>query len=70
VNPAKIEKPRIRNPRKNVEGVKTNSFHTAFEAQMELERSALRCCADHPHGKEGLRAFVEKRKPVFSDKKI
>lgn len=48
----------------------TSSFNTAFEAQMELERSALSCCADHPHGKEGLKAFVEKRKPVFTDKKI
>jgi 2-(1,2-epoxy-1,2-dihydrophenyl)acetyl-CoA isomerase len=48
----------------------TNSFHTAFEAQMELERSALFSCADHPQGKEGLKAFVEKRKPVFTDKKI
>lgn len=48
----------------------TNSFDTPFEAQMELERSALFCCADHPDGKEGLKAFVEKRKPVFTDKKI
>lgn len=44
----------------------TNSFHTAFEAQLELERAALACCADHPDGKEGLKAFVEKRKPVFT----
>jgi len=48
----------------------TNSYHTAFEAQLELERSALFSCADHPQGKEGLKAFVEKRKPVFTDKKI
>jgi 2-(1,2-epoxy-1,2-dihydrophenyl)acetyl-CoA isomerase len=48
----------------------TSSFNTAFEAQMELERSALSCCADHPDGKEGLKAFVEKRKPVFTNKKI
>ena len=47
----------------------TNSFNTAFEAQLELERSALSCCADHPDGKEGLKAFVEKRKPVFADKR-
>jgi 2-(1,2-epoxy-1,2-dihydrophenyl)acetyl-CoA isomerase len=46
----------------------TNSFHTAFEAQLELERSALSCCADHPDGKEGLKAFMEKRKPAFTDK--
>ncbi len=48
----------------------TSSFNTAFEAQMELERSALSCCADHPDGKEGLKAFVEKRKPVFTHKKV
>jgi len=44
----------------------TNSFHTAFEAQLELERTTLSCCADHPDGREGLTAFVEKRKPVFT----
>ena len=47
----------------------TNSFNTAFEAQNETERSALSCCADHPDGKEGLKAFREKRKPVFANKK-
>jgi 2-(1,2-epoxy-1,2-dihydrophenyl)acetyl-CoA isomerase len=47
----------------------TNSFNTAFEAQIELERSALSCCANHPDGKEGLKAFVEKRKPVFTGRR-
>jgi 2-(1,2-epoxy-1,2-dihydrophenyl)acetyl-CoA isomerase len=46
----------------------TDSFHTAFEAQIERERTALSCCADHPDGKEGLKAFTEKRKPIFTDK--
>jgi 2-(1,2-epoxy-1,2-dihydrophenyl)acetyl-CoA isomerase len=32
---------------------------------MELEREGLSDCADHPDGKEGLHAFIEKRKPVF-----
>jgi 2-(1,2-epoxy-1,2-dihydrophenyl)acetyl-CoA isomerase len=44
----------------------TNSFQTAFEAQLEIERSALADCADHAGGKEGLKAFSEKRKPVFN----
>ncbi|MGB6065145.1 MAG: enoyl-CoA hydratase/isomerase family protein [Desulfomonilaceae bacterium] len=43
----------------------TDSFGNSFETHLELERSALRSCAAHPGGKEGLAAFVEKRKPVF-----
>jgi 2-(1,2-epoxy-1,2-dihydrophenyl)acetyl-CoA isomerase len=43
----------------------TDSFDTAFEAQIERERTGLCTCAVHPDGKEGLQAFVEKRKPVF-----
>jgi 2-(1,2-epoxy-1,2-dihydrophenyl)acetyl-CoA isomerase len=46
----------------------TDSFNTAFEAQIERERAALCSCAAHPDGKEGLQAFVEKRKPVFGVK--
>jgi 2-(1,2-epoxy-1,2-dihydrophenyl)acetyl-CoA isomerase len=44
----------------------TDSFHTSFEAHLEKERTGLSNCADHPDGKEGLRAFAEKRKPVFN----
>lgn len=44
----------------------TNSLQTAFEAQLEQERLALASCADHPDGKEGLKAFIERRKPVFN----
>jgi 2-(1,2-epoxy-1,2-dihydrophenyl)acetyl-CoA isomerase len=44
----------------------TDSFDTAFEAQIERERAGLCSCAAHPDGKEGLQAFVEKRKPVFN----
>jgi 2-(1,2-epoxy-1,2-dihydrophenyl)acetyl-CoA isomerase len=43
----------------------TDSFNTPFEAQIEMERAALEACADHPDGREGLRAFSEKRKPRF-----
>jgi 2-(1,2-epoxy-1,2-dihydrophenyl)acetyl-CoA isomerase len=46
----------------------TDSFNTAFEAQLELERAGLCGCAAHPDGKEGLQAFVEKRRPVFDVK--
>jgi 2-(1,2-epoxy-1,2-dihydrophenyl)acetyl-CoA isomerase len=44
----------------------TDSFNNSFEAHLELERAALRAAAAHRDGKEGLAAFVEKRKPVFS----
>lgn len=43
----------------------TDSFNTSFETQIDRERRGLRSCAAHPEGKEGLRAFAEKRKPVF-----
>jgi 2-(1,2-epoxy-1,2-dihydrophenyl)acetyl-CoA isomerase len=46
----------------------TDSFNTAFEAQIERERTGLRNCAAHPDGKEGLQAFVDKRRPVFDVK--
>jgi 2-(1,2-epoxy-1,2-dihydrophenyl)acetyl-CoA isomerase len=44
----------------------TDSFNTPFEAHLERERVGLVSCAAHPDGKEGLLAFVEKRKPVFN----
>jgi 2-(1,2-epoxy-1,2-dihydrophenyl)acetyl-CoA isomerase len=43
-----------------------DSFDTSFEAQLEKEREALSWCADHPNGKEGISAFLEKRKPIFN----
>jgi 2-(1,2-epoxy-1,2-dihydrophenyl)acetyl-CoA isomerase len=43
----------------------TDSFDTSFETQIERERRALSNCAAHPEGQEGLKAFAEKRKPVF-----
>jgi 2-(1,2-epoxy-1,2-dihydrophenyl)acetyl-CoA isomerase len=46
----------------------TDSFNTAFEAHIEREREGLSSCASHPDGKEGLHAFVEKRKPLFNIK--
>ena len=43
----------------------TNSFNTTLESQLELERKGISDCAAHPDGQEGLKAFVEKRKPSF-----
>lgn len=43
----------------------TDSFDTSFETQIERERQALSACAGHAEGKEGLKAFAEKRKPKF-----
>ncbi len=41
------------------------SFTNTLETQLELERQGISACAAHPNGQEGLRAFVEKRKPLF-----
>jgi 2-(1,2-epoxy-1,2-dihydrophenyl)acetyl-CoA isomerase len=45
----------------------TDSFNTSFETQIESERAALEACADHPDGREGLKAFSEKRLPKYGD---
>jgi 2-(1,2-epoxy-1,2-dihydrophenyl)acetyl-CoA isomerase len=41
------------------------SFTNTLETQLELERQGISDCARHPDGQEGLKAFMEKRKPVF-----
>jgi len=46
----------------------TDSFNAAFETHIERERLGLSNCAAHPDGQEGLKAFLEKRKPVFNGK--
>jgi len=43
----------------------TESFDTSLETQLEREREGIRRCGEHPEGREGMRAFSEKRKPVF-----
>jgi 2-(1,2-epoxy-1,2-dihydrophenyl)acetyl-CoA isomerase len=43
----------------------TDSFNTSFETQLEKERTMLSRCADHPNGREGISAFLEKRKPAY-----
>ena len=46
----------------------TDSFHTPFEHQLEKEREFLAWCADHPNGQEGIKAFLEKRNPVYNSR--
>lgn len=41
------------------------SFTNTLDTQLELERQGISECANHPNGREGITAFVEKRKPVF-----
>jgi len=43
----------------------TDSFNTAFETHIERERLGLCSCAEHPDGKEGIQAFIDRRKPTF-----
>jgi 2-(1,2-epoxy-1,2-dihydrophenyl)acetyl-CoA isomerase len=43
----------------------TESLNNTLETQLELERQGISACASHPNGREGVQAFVEKRKPVF-----
>jgi len=42
------------------------SFANGLETQMELEGRAIAECAESDDGKEGVAAFIEKRKPEFS----
>jgi 2-(1,2-epoxy-1,2-dihydrophenyl)acetyl-CoA isomerase len=41
------------------------SFNNTLETQLELERQGISDCAEHSDGQEGIKAFVEKRKPIF-----
>jgi 2-(1,2-epoxy-1,2-dihydrophenyl)acetyl-CoA isomerase len=43
----------------------TYSFDNTLESQLELERQGISDCGAHPDGQEGIKAFVEKRKPSF-----
>lgn len=43
----------------------TESLNSTLETQLEMERQGISDCARHPNGQEGIKAFVEKRKPVF-----
>lgn len=43
-----------------------DSLNNSFETHMEMEREFVSRCADHPNGREGMAAFLEKRKPVYN----
>ena len=43
-----------------------SSLENEFEAQLQLEAELFADCAARPDFREGVRAFVEKRKPRFS----
>lgn len=43
----------------------TDSLNNTLETQLELERQGISDCAAHPNGQEGIKAFIEKRKPSF-----
>jgi 2-(1,2-epoxy-1,2-dihydrophenyl)acetyl-CoA isomerase len=36
-----------------------------LETQMELEGQLVSRCADSADGREGIQAFVDKRRPIF-----
>ncbi len=42
------------------------SFDNGLETQMELESRTIAQCANSADGREGVAAFIEKRKPKFS----
>jgi 2-(1,2-epoxy-1,2-dihydrophenyl)acetyl-CoA isomerase len=44
----------------------TDSLNTSLETHIEHEREGIRSCVAQRDGQEGIRAFVEKRKPVFN----
>lgn len=44
-----------------------SSFGSSIETQLELESQAIADAACSKHGREGVSAFVSKRKPEFSD---
>lgn len=41
------------------------SYEAPLEVQLERERQGIVACARDPEGKEGLQAFIDKRKPDF-----
>lgn len=46
-------------------GLMTDSFHTGLETQLQNERVGISRCVAHGDGEEGIRAFLEKRRPKW-----
>jgi 2-(1,2-epoxy-1,2-dihydrophenyl)acetyl-CoA isomerase len=42
-----------------------DSFNNTLETQLEMERQGISDCAAHPEGQEGIKAFLEKRRPHY-----
>ncbi len=51
-----------------VKALLNETFEHGLESQMELEARAIAAASITPDGQEGIRAFLEKRKPVFTGK--
>lgn len=51
-----------------VKALLNETFEHGLESQMELEARAIAAASITPDGQEGIRAFLEKRKPSFSGK--
>lgn len=51
-----------------VKGLLTDSFETPLETVLERERLGLAACSGHPDGREGIAAFVGKRRAIFGKK--
>ncbi len=49
----------------SVEKLVLASAHNDLETQMAIEGQLVSQCAASPDGREGIQAFVDKRKPVF-----
>jgi 2-(1,2-epoxy-1,2-dihydrophenyl)acetyl-CoA isomerase len=43
-----------------------STFSSGLEEQMELEGRLIAACAETSDGREGIDAFLEKRKPEFA----
>jgi enoyl-CoA hydratase len=51
---------------KQMMGVLVNSSDSSLEQLLANERAAVNAVRDSPDSREGMRAFMEKRDPVFN----